>query len=228
MLVGIFTSQRCGSNLCERVMYKNGIRSFGEQFQFEESGKPIPHGAKHHKNMYPATHLHYHMKKQLPEFDYSVRVMYTQFDYYEPEDIYEKLISIGGLCDHIIILEREYYYKYTSLKIAEMSDNWVSFEQSTMDKPKPVFEPDKYVKWKRRHNHMFDMYRELFPAANDITYHGMVSSGLDIDYIIPIEWNIQLNPISDIEIPVKQVIDNNKDGKPWELFENPEVARAYI
>ena len=241
MLLGIYTSQRCGSNLCEGLLHRHGIRPFGEQFCFDQGG--LIKG-KHVKTKYPVTHLQNLINSCAPG-NYSVRIMTSHFKHYDKEVAFEKMLSIGQCCDHIIILKRQFFFKYTSQQIASITGQWVSFgkgkggvmglgkkfsrlyKKPSKTKQKPYFDAKAYTRWKAGDDRRFEMFSEMFPAANYITYKGMLESDLDINYIIPDEWNVNLELNDSVELPIKQVKENKTGSEPWLLYENPEVAKEY-
>lgn len=240
MLIGIYTSQRCGSNLCESLLHKYGVKPFGEQYCFKEEGGLIR--SKHKKTDQPVTHLT-NLMSDSPDGYYSVRVMTSHFKHYSEADAHEKMLSVGNMCDNIIILKREFFYKYTSQKIADITGQWVSFgskgsgvmgigdrfsklfKRKKQEWVKPVFEPKEYSRWEKTYDERFDVMNKMFPNAHNITYRGIIESDMDINYIIPHDWNIRLNIRDDIDLPVKQIENNDSKLSPWTLYSNPDDAK---
>lgn len=243
MLIGIYTSQRCGSNLCESLLHKYGVKPFGEQYCFKEEGGLIR--GKHKKTDQPVTHLT-NLMSCSPDGNYSVRVMTSHFKHYNVADAHEKMLSVGNMCDNIIILKREFFYKYTSQKIADITGHWVSFgskgsgvmgigdkfsklfRRKKQEWIKPVFEPEKYNRWEKTYDERFDAMNRMFPNAHNITYRGIIDSDMDIKYILPEQWNVETALDTTVQLPTKQVSNNKTGSDPWKLYQNSEVAKEYF
>lgn len=241
MLIGIYTSQRCGSNLCESLLHRYNVKPFGEQFCFDENGLITD---KHPKTEHPVTHMHKLISECAPG-NYSVRIMTSHFKHYDEDTSIEKMLSVGQMCDHIIILKREFFFKYTSQKIADITGQWVSFgegksgfmglgekfsklyKKPKQSKRKPVFDPNTYTKWKKGYENRFIKFNQMFPEAHNITYRGMLNSNLDVHYIIPASWGVDLVLDESVSLPVKQVKENKTGSEPWDLYENSDVAKQY-
>ena len=243
MLIGIYTSQRCGSNLCESLLHRHGVKPFGEQFCFKEGGGLIT--GKHRKTNYPVTHLS-RLLNSSGSGDYSVRVMTSHFKHYSEAEAYEKMLSVGNMCDHIIILQREFFYKYTSQKVADITGQWVSygddksgvtglrgkfsslFKRDKISDSKPVFDEKQYVRWEKTYQDRFETMNHMFPDAHNVTYRGLLESNMNINYLLPTNWNIETRIDSSVEMPIKQITSNKTGSEPWRLYENADLAQKYF
>ena len=243
MLIGIYTSQRCGSNLCESLLYRHGIKPFGEQYCFKEGGGLIR--GKHKKTDQPVTHLT-NLMSTAPNSNYSVRVMTSRFKHYTEAESHEKMLSIGNTCDNIIILKREFFYKYTSQKIADITGHWVSFgnkgsgvmgigdkfsklfKRKKQEWTKPVFDPEQYTRWEKTYDRRFDVMNNMFPDAHNITYRGILESNMNIKYLVPEHWNVETALDTTVQLPTKQVSNNKTGSDPWKLYQNPDIAKEYF
>ena len=101
------------------------------------------------------------------------------------------------------------------------------YKKEKAEKRKPTFNPKTYTKWKKVYEHRFEQFNQMFPHAHNITYKGILDSDFDIEYIIPVNWGVELELDDNIPLPVKQVKENKSGSKPWQLYENPDIAKEY-
>lgn len=223
-LITILADQRCGSNLCEKIMHKHGIQSKGEIFIFKEEGGLRDKICKEKDN--PIDFLK-KIKRNHVKTDFSIRVMHCHFSKYPKEEIYKKIKSICLESDYIIVLERkDKLAQYASFLTASITNKWISFASKNIQE-KPIFNKQSYEKYVKQKNNTYKIYKsclEGFDNVHYITYEELVENISNINYIIPKEWKIKKYNNKSIKLPIKQ----SKNKKIWNRFENSKDVFDYL